>query len=71
MRRLATAIASEIGRDELLLVAGLLLVGAGFWDTWRPAAFLVPGVVLIWLALPGRGPLVVWPAESTTDKRTD
>jgi len=47
-----------VGPDELALVTGLVLVAIGFWDLWRPGAFLVPGAVLLWLALPARYPFV-------------
>lgn len=54
------AVAAEIGRDELFLVAGLGLVGYGLWLTpWQPAAFIVPGVALVWMALPPRHPFLI------------
>ena len=49
-----TAVASVVGRDELTLLAGLGLVAAGFAEFWRPGAFLFPGLVLVWVALPTR-----------------
>lgn len=59
---IVTAILSEIGRDELYLAAGLALVATGCWDAWRPGAFLVPGVVLVWIALPCRAAFIDRPA---------
>jgi len=67
-RTLATAgraIASEVGRDELFLAAGLGLLGYGLWLTpWQPAAFIVPGAALVWMALPPRRPFVVTPPKA-------
>lgn len=51
---MGTTIAEQFGRDELLLACGLLLVVSGLWQTWRPGAFLVPGCVLLWIAMPSR-----------------
>lgn len=61
--RAATAIAGEIGRDEIYLASGLLLVAAGCWDTWRPGAFFVPGLALVWIAMPTRGAFVERPPQ--------
>lgn len=53
-RALVAALASIIGVDELVLGLALALIAAGLWQTWRPGAFLVPGIVLLWIALPAR-----------------
>lgn len=55
---IAVAISSEIGRDEIYLAAGLALIAAGCWLTWRPGAFLLPGAVLVWIALPCRAAFI-------------
>jgi len=61
--RVATAIASEIGRDEIYFYGGLVLVAIGCWDLWRPGAFIVPGVALIWVSMPCRAAFVDRPQE--------
>lgn len=63
-RRAIAAISNEVGRDELFLGVGLGLLGYGLWLTpWSPAAFIVPGAALVWMALPPRKPFVVTPAK--------
>ena len=56
--RAFAAVASEFGRDEVYLGAGLLLIAYGCWDLWRPGSFLAPGGVLLWIALPCRSPFI-------------
>lgn len=58
-RAVFAAIASVIGPDEVLLATALVLLSMGCWLVWQPAAFLVPGVVLLWIALPSRVSFVV------------
>jgi hypothetical protein len=56
----ARGVGSEIGRDEMVLVVALGLVGYGLWLTpWKPAAFIGPGLVLLWMALPPRKRFIV------------
>lgn len=50
-----------VGLDDVVLVVALLLIAAGFWEAWRPGAFIVPGIVLLWLVLPSRAPFVARP----------
>lgn len=57
----ASAIAGEIGRDEIYLASGLALIAAGCWLTWQPGAFLVPGATLVWIALPSRTAFIARP----------
>lgn len=40
--------------EELGVALGLVLIAIGFWDVWRPASFLTPGIVLLWLFTPQR-----------------
>ncbi|MGE0460911.1 MAG: hypothetical protein AB7Q16_06040 [Vicinamibacterales bacterium] len=64
LRTMAAGVAREVGRDELFLAAGLGLLGYGLSLTpWPPVAFIVPGAVLVWMALPPRRPFVVTPAD--------
>lgn len=60
-------IEQPFGADEILLAAGTLLVAIGFWFVWRPGAFLVPGALCIWLALPPRRRFVL--DEPTAEKK--
>jgi hypothetical protein len=55
-----------IGLDEALLLVAVGLIGYGLWDVWRPGAYLVAGVVLLWIVLPARVPFVV--RESRRDR---
>lgn len=67
---LRAGVAREIGRDELFLAGGLGLLGYGLWLTpWAPAAFIVPGGVLVWMALPPRRPFVVGSAPAKPEDR--
>jgi hypothetical protein len=55
MRRLRTWVKKiDVDRSDVIVVVGLALVALGCWDAYRPAAFLVPGAVLIWYGLPAR-----------------
>ena len=55
------ALREAIGADELVLSAGLLLATVALWSAWGPLALLVPGIVLIWVALPTRSVFLVRP----------
>lgn len=57
------AIARAIGPDELQLGAALGLIAFGCWYVWKPAAALVPGAVLLWIALPTRKTFIARPPE--------
>lgn len=58
VRKAGAALSRIIGIDEALLLLGLLLLAYGLWLFWRPAAFLVPGGIVIWLVLPSRAPFI-------------
>ncbi len=57
------ALVAAIGLDEIVLALALGLIGLGCWMVWKPGAFLVPGLVLLWLALPPRAPFVNRPPD--------
>ncbi len=49
--------AKTFGPRELLLVIGLALLGYGIWQVNKPAAFAVPGAIMVAVAVFGvRGP---------------
>jgi hypothetical protein len=62
MRRIArlgwTWLQREIDATVMVLLVGLGLMAYGCWLSWRPGAFLLPGLVLVWLSLPSRAPFV-------------
>ena len=45
-------------RDEILIVLALALIARGLWLVWQPGSYLVPGIVILWIALPTRSTLV-------------
>jgi len=63
--RAAAAVArwvrQEVGLQELLVLTGLVLLGAGLWQVSPAAGLAVPGAVLVWAALPQRPPFVTPP----------
>lgn len=54
-----------LGPEEAVLLVALVLVTVGLWPLaarWAGSgwtALLVPGLVLLWLALPSRAPFVI------------
>ena len=69
MRKVVASIAAAFGPEEILLIIALLMVAGGCWFVWWPAALIVPGAVLLWLALPSRQPFV-YRAPVTPPKAT-
>jgi len=45
--------------QELLLATALALIARGLLEVWHAGAYLVPGLVLLWIALPTRHRFVV------------
>lgn len=74
MRQLATirrAVSQVIGVDECVLVLGLVLLAAGLWPLFGRVALIAPGLVLVWMAIPQRAPLVRRePQSAQVRKRT-
>ena len=69
-RAIVAAITNVLGTDELLLLTALLLVAGGFWQVWRPGAFIVPGLVLLYIALPSRSAFIVRIPEKPAKPRS-
>ena len=61
-----TALRAAVGLDEIALLLALALVTAGLWMLVDRAAFIVPGLVLLWIALPARVPLIASFRTSST-----
>lgn len=55
--------------QEIVLVIGLVLVAVALWPKVGQLALLVPGVVLIWYALPARPPFMEHIPPSTRAPR--
>lgn len=68
-RAAAVTIAGLIGPDEILVGAALVLIAVGMWQVWKPGAFLVPGVVLLWIGIPQRAPFVNHPSVSEKERK--
>jgi len=51
------AIAANV--EELMVAAAIALIAAGLRDVWAPGAYIVPGLVLLWIYLPARTAFVV------------
>jgi hypothetical protein len=49
--------------EELAVGAGLALITVGFWPLIGVTALVIPGVVIVWLWLPSRLPLLIRPAS--------
>lgn len=58
MRRALTMMRITLDRRDVLVLVGLGLIAIGCWCIYWPAAFLVPGAVLLWYALPSRPPFI-------------
>lgn len=63
-RRRFARVRALVGLDELLLLVGVGLMLTGLWPTIGVGALVVPGVVLVWIALPSRSPLLERPPDS-------
>lgn len=61
--------------DDVVLILALVLLAIGGGLVWLPAAFLAPGLVLLWLVLPSRAPFIARtplpsPDATTRHRRT-
>jgi hypothetical protein len=65
---LVAAVADVIGPDEILLAAGLTLVTVALWPVMGRVALIVPGVVLLWIAIPEREQFVRRPPTESSGK---
>lgn len=43
---------------DAVLVCGLAATCGGLWMIWEPLALVAAGAVILWMALPPRGPFI-------------
>jgi hypothetical protein len=67
--RVLAALAAAMGVDEILLLTALVLVVTGLWPLVGRSALLIPGLTLLWIALPQRAPFVARSSESEKSAR--
>jgi hypothetical protein len=60
----------EVDADVILLALAVGLIAVGFWQWWRPGAFLIPGLVMLWIALPCRTSFIVQTDHSADERLT-
>jgi hypothetical protein len=53
-----SAVSGLVDRSDVLTSLGVIVIAIGLWDVYRPAAFVVAGLVLVWCGLPPRPPLI-------------
>lgn len=53
----------ELDAQTLIFTSGLALLSIGAGMVFRPAAFFVPGGILVWMLLPARPPFVARPTD--------
>lgn len=46
----------ESSSRELMLLIGIAILGGGLWPIYKPAAFVVPGAILVAVAVFGVAP---------------
>lgn len=47
------AVAAPIGFREILLFGGAMLLSVGAWQVYPPAAFIIPGAILVYVSVFG------------------
>lgn len=65
MRPLLGRLSKEIGSEEIALLVAIVLLAAGFWQTWKPGVYFGPASVLLWMFLPTRVRFVAREPEPT------
>lgn len=68
LRAWLAIIRAEVGREELLLALGLVLVTIALWPVFAQGALIVPGTALIWIAMPTRRSFVETPRPTDDHK---
>lgn len=64
LRKVGAAVCGWIGWPEIGLGVALCLLAEGARQVWPPGAYLVPGVVLLWMCLPPRRAFFVRPPSA-------
>lgn len=69
LRRLRDVVQREADAQSLLLGVAIGLIAFSLWTVWRPGAYLVPGIILLWIVLPTRRPFIDRTPPSPPDPR--
>jgi len=67
-RKWFAAVTSVFGPDEIVLGAGLVLLTLGLWSRFAWLSLIVPGLTLLWIALPTRRRFIE-PVHPTPERR--
>ncbi len=46
----------EASSREIMLLAGIVILSGGLWPIYKPAAFVIPGAILVAVAVFGIAP---------------
>lgn len=68
--RVHRAVRSVIGVDEALLLTGVGLIVVALWPVLGRLTLVIPGAVIVWLALPPRLPFLHRPSREESTRRT-
>ena len=60
---IAEWVTTSFDKEDVLTLVGLGLVATGLWWLSHAAALIVPGVILLWMFVPSRPPLIERPRE--------
>jgi hypothetical protein len=66
---IARVLDRELGTDEILIATALALIDAALWPQYGRLSLVVPGAVLLWIALPQRATFFTPSARPPTDER--
>ncbi len=66
---LVRSLAASIGADEVVLLVALGLLTAGLWSRIGALSLMLPGLVLLWIALPQRARFVTRDPETKAERR--
>lgn len=69
--RFGSRVADAVGQnaDEVATMVALVLVTVALWPRFGRLTLLVPGIVLLWIALPVRRPFVARPEAPDKSSR--
>lgn len=67
---ITATIRGVVGVEEVAIYTALVLIAWGCWFVWKPAAGIVPGIVMLWLYIPPRKPFIDKPPAVVVRRRT-